>query len=818
MSPALLHRRLPAMAALLALLASVFAPTASAAHAADPRSPGSDPPALPLDPPLLADERDAQGDGWPTDGGDPEASAATASATAATSDPSRLLRDVPTPSAARQRVGSTTDGTILLSGLPVAVGPAGQIDWSDPHGRGRSFQRLLHGQVIVADLAALALDGDAQAARRAMDIVDHWAAANPRHRPAHVMAWHDETTAMRTMHLLTLHEAVTGADRTRLESLLRSHVELLLTDAFHNTGTNHGMFQDRAILAWAGSEAGTGELRTSATATATRRLLAYFAEIISPDGVHLEHSPAYHQVIFANINRFVAYFKATGDATAVSRLTRHQAELVPYATHVLQPNGIWPMVGDTSTINRPSYRLSDDPGYRYAVTRGQEGTAPASTDAFFRDAGYAIMRDSWEPGPAGTYLHFTAAYHNHYHKHADDLSLWIYHHGELLTEAGPNGYEYDDPLTTYGYEASAHNTMLVDGAGVPRHDGRYSEVALTDASRSGAVSTATGRTGRLPHGSWQRQVRYDRGAPSVTVTDRVDLDRSRRATLLWHTAPGVSAQVASDGTITFARRGVIAARMTVTTEAGTVLRPTIKRGAWSPIAGWRLGGGEPVAVTTLSFDQTAQRPWFVTSIALAPQPPAPVDTAGVCGQSEDHPFTDVGGVHAPTIGCAYRNGIVAGVTATTFRAESPVTRAQLTSMLARALETAGSPVPAATRPDPFLDVTGGPHAATIAAMAEAGLVQGVTADRFAPGAHISRAQAASLLARSLVYGTGEPLADAPAYFVDVAGTHALAIRQVTGAGLVAGDGRVGFAPAGELTRAQAATLLTRLLAAIEAAG
>jgi hypothetical protein len=736
-------------------------------------------------------------------------------AQASTSNPSLLLRDIPTPTAARERVGGTADGFITLEGVRIAVGPAGQVEWSDKAGRGRSFQRWLHAHLIVADLAVLAGEGDAEAGRLGMAIVDHWVAANPRHRPADPMAWHDETTALRTRHLLTLHEVVTGTDRARLEALLRSHVLLLLDDSFHRSGTNHGMFQDRAILAWASSPAASGSLRTTATATATRRLLAYFDGIISPDGVHLEHSPAYHQVIFSNVNRFLEFFTATNDTTTASRLANVQRSLLRYATHVLQPDGSFPMVGDTMTINVPSGRLSTDPHYRFAVTAGREGTAPVVTDGFFPHAGYAIMRDRWAPGPAGTYLHFTAAYHNRYHKHADDLSVWLYHHGELLTEAGAHGYEFGTPFVNYGYGASSHNTVLVDGAGIPAPDGRTSSVKLLSTARSGAVSTASGQSGRLPHGTWQRDLRYDRAGATVTVTDRVSLDRSRRLTLLWHTAPGVTTHVGSAGDITLARKGVIAARMRVTTETGTVVRPTIKRGAKSPYAGWRLGGGTPIPVDTMSFGHGARQGRFVTRITLAEPPPPPVSTASVCGTPPPAPFPDVSGTHAPSISCAHVAGIVSTSAGANYWPERAISRGEMTSMLARSLAAAGTPLPPASGPQPFTDLAGRADADTIAAMHQAGIVNGTGEGRFEPGATISRAQAATLLARTIEYATGRPLADGPSYFLDVGGTHGLRIRQITRAGLVGGDGRRGFDPTGTLSRAQAATFSVRLLASLD---
>jgi hypothetical protein len=733
-------------------------------------------------------------------------------------DHSLLLRDLPTVAAARTRVGDHRAGYVVVDGVRVPVAADGTIDWSDPHRRGRSFQRLLHAHLLVQDLAILAEDGDARAGRLAVAIVDRWVEANPRHRPAHPMAWHDETTAWRTRNLLTLYERVTGTDRDRIGRLLREHVQLLLQDSFHRDGTNHGMFQDRAILAWATSSAASGQLRTTAMATATRRLVVYFELAVSSDGVHLEHSPAYHQVIASNLRRFVPFFAAVGDTATERRLTSIQTALVRYATHVLQPDGTFPLVGDTATSNVPQRNLLDDAGYRFAVTTGREGTAPTSTDAFFPVAGYAIMRDAWRPGPGGTYLHFTAAYHSRYHKHADDLSLWLYHHGELLTEAGAHGYEFGTPMNDYGYGASAHNTVLVDGVGVPVHDGRTDAVGLTATGRSGQVSTATGRTGRLPHGTWRRTVRYDRGAATIEITDVIDLDRSRSVQLLWHTAPGVTPHP-RDGDIVLARRGVIAARLRVTSESGHAVLPTVRRASRSPISGWRLGIGTATAVDTLWFAHAGRQPRYTTAIRLAAPPPPPVDLSAVCSPTPS-PFTDVSGTHAGAIGCAAVLGIVP-TTSPRYEPDRPATRAELTGMLARALAAAGTPLPpvdGAAVPPVFPDLPPGPDGEAVAAMADAGLVEGTTSGTFEPHRSVTRAQTAALLVRTLEHAIGVPLPESGDHFVDVHGVHAPRIRQAVAGGLVAGDGRTGFAPAGTLTRAQAATFVMRLVAAADAAG
>jgi hypothetical protein len=214
--------------------------------------------------------------------------------------------------------------------------------------------RLLHSLLIVHDLVAADRPEDLRLAER---LVVDWAAANPRAEPAHPMAWHDETTARRTMALVRLHDALvaTGevdpAVTAELHDLLEDHLELLLDEDFHATGTNHGMFQDRAVLATAAYLSirdGPDAEMDAAWAVGRDRLLRYYRDTVSPDGVHLEHAPAYHQLIAGSARVDQRFFADLGDEEAAVELAELHASMVTYATHVLQPDGTWPLLSTRS--------------------------------------------------------------------------------------------------------------------------------------------------------------------------------------------------------------------------------------------------------------------------------------------------------------------------------------------------------------------------------------------------------------------------------------------------------------------------------------
>jgi hypothetical protein len=107
-------------------------------------------------------------------------------------------------------------------------------------------------------------------------------------------------------------------------------------------------------------------------------------------------------------------------------------------------------------------------------------------------------------------------------------------------------------------------------------------------------------------------------------------------------------------------------------------------------------------------------------------------------------FGDVSSRHAEAraIVSVASRGITTGCTDARFCPESTLTRAQAASLLVRALD-----IPATSKRT-FTDISG-VHAANIEALAAAGLTTGCSPDRFCPQRRLTREQLASFLARAL---------------------------------------------------------------------
>jgi hypothetical protein len=153
------------------------------------------------------------------------------------------------------------------------------------------------------------------------------------------------------------------------------------------------------------------------------------------------------------------------------------------------------------------------------------------------------------------------------------------------------------------------------------------------------------------------------------------------------------------------------------------------------------------------------------------------------------------------------DGVIEGCgDGTNFCPGRSLTRAQLASLLVRALELPSSDG------DHFRDVAGSVHEDNVNALAEAGITNGCTEDRFCPSDPITRAEMATMLARAF-----DPPATDVAYFDDTGGTHADAIDRIAAAGITAGCGRpaTAFCPQEPVQRQQTALFLARALGHVD---
>jgi lysozyme len=175
-----------------------------------------------------------------------------------------------------------------------------------------------------------------------------------------------------------------------------------------------------------------------------------------------------------------------------------------------------------------------------------------------------------------------------------------------------------------------------------------------------------------------------------------------------------------------------------------------------------------------------------------------IELAGEGGDPPPPPFKDIASsTFKDDIAWLYASGITTGCSRTKFCPTTKVTRGQMATFLARALQ-----LPKATK-DYFRDDDGSTHEANINRLAKAGLTSGCSATRYCPDGAVSRGQLATFLARVL-----DLSATSNDYFVDDdASTHESNINRIARAGLTSGCDTDRYCPTGALTRGQMAAFL-----------
>ncbi len=192
----------------------------------------------------------------------------------------------------------------------------------------------------------------------------------------------------------------------------------------------------------------------------------------------------------------------------------------------------------------------------------------------------------------------------------------------------------------------------------------------------------------------------------------------------------------------------------------------------------------------------ASIPWTLALVGLLTTP--------ALAAVEDTGFADVDrdSWYAGAVEYVRDSGIMLGTGETLFAPDQGMTRAMLATTLYRA---AGSP--AVEGEDPFTDTQAGTwYTDGVAWAAQTGIIEGYGDGRFGPNDPVTREQAAQMLWNA----AGQPEAPAGEPYADQADISAYAVEAVAWAqdsGLMVGRNGNRFVPQGNVTRAEAATIL-----------
>ncbi len=212
---------------------------------------------------------------------------------------------------------------------------------------------------------------------------------------------------------------------------------------------------------------------STSKALLSENLLTDFQE----DGVHIEMSSHYHQLVAETGTRMVelaALNKVSLSAELIERL--HKA--VRFSLYLQWPNGDIPLINDSDNGNhldllRLGSQYFNDAELMWGASLGKEGHAPKAASACFLESGYFILGDTWGKD-AQSYAQRQHVFydcgklgegsHSHY-----DLFNFCYHLNGQPAIIDPGRYTYsgepdaDGILWRHYFKGtSAHNTVSID--------------------------------------------------------------------------------------------------------------------------------------------------------------------------------------------------------------------------------------------------------------------------------------------------------------------------------------------------------------------
>ena len=199
------------------------------------------------------------------------------------------------------------DSEFELSPFKFKIQKNKEIEWINDEKHSRSLLRLLNGFVFLGDLIeAYLTTNEKKFIDKGIEIIYDWCNSISYELHKNTMAYHDETTALRMEYfisfLINAKNVISDTNKEYILSKCQFIADLLVRDDFHSKNTNHGMFQDLALLKY-----GVIVNNNVFVEKAIKRLNDYFEFVYTSEGIHKEHSPAYHMMVSSNLKRYVSF-------------------------------------------------------------------------------------------------------------------------------------------------------------------------------------------------------------------------------------------------------------------------------------------------------------------------------------------------------------------------------------------------------------------------------------------------------------------------------------------------------------------------------
>lgn len=421
--------------------------------------------------------------------------------------------------------------------------------WTEDPYNDRYWRFSYYSLQIVDDLLfAYQETGDKVYAERAIALMNDFI----DHGQDKVHSWDDyHGVAFRTMTMINAWWKLREANLLDIDTsnkvlaALEKHGEFLSDRAHHEANHNHGV-NEAASLYLLGSVFPTLPNAQKWHDLGASRIAATLHDLIDADGVLIENSPFYHFYVLGKYWEIYQYSQKRNDQ--ISPVFKEKIDkMVNYAVHVLQPNTRVPTIGaslDSQVFYNAEFKqlAKAYPQLKYVITQSEYGKRPASPNAYFPEAGQAVMRSDFGRNfeKQAQVIFQTSGYRTK-HSHLDALSVDVTEGSDrLLVDPGLYSYE-EDPVSNYFESTSAHNTVMVDGK-----DQRKGESKLVHHSEGQDFANATAAHELFEGVNHSRSVSL-LNKRTIVVIDKLSSKSDHTYTQMWHFAPGANVTKEGEG-------------------------------------------------------------------------------------------------------------------------------------------------------------------------------------------------------------------------------------------------------------------------------
>ena len=534
----------------------------------------------------------------------------------------------PTKPRATERM--VPEAAALLSGRfrPANRFPRQELGFPPPWGADPfdddNWQSNLHGLEWLIPLvhAHAGEPGGGYLEAAARTIAD-WIEGNPFRGSPSRFSWHDHASAKRLRLFAWFWEQYRKSD-----GLEEGFARLLLASVYqhalyHMDGrnyredSNHGLEAIGALLA-AGITFSMFREAEGWTEVAFGRLEQWLKDNLSPEGFHLEQSPAYHWFVLLRLAAIDRFLRANRRPVSyLAEATERAAEVWPY---LLKPDGTVPSVGDSSRAAPKDWRGYLSRRWARPVPEASGSGAGGERRGGFvvsPRAGYAIFSggDSKErQGGPETHVLFRCRAFSSPHFHNDALSFVLYGLGrDWIVDPGYLNYHESDPRRRYLRSPRAHSGVVDEVRDARVH---ASECLEWGRAEEGDFVVATHD---LPEGRHTRRLVFV-SPRRLVIRDEISPARPGgvKWSQLFQVAPGLEVEVKSEREAHLVSPE--GARCVVEQSAAGEWQ--VVRGQEKPrLQGWYSAGyGEWEASATLFFRPSAETLELESRVRLEPAP------------------------------------------------------------------------------------------------------------------------------------------------------------------------------------------------------